>query len=145
MNNTKDDEIAADLRVVISRLVKILRSEIPNDELLSLTERSTLGMIYQCAEILPSELAAKEKVTAQSISQILNKLLECGYIKKKSSKTDKRKALITITAAGKKIVEQRRHQREEWLSKSIAEKMTQKEKEVLVKAISVLTKLVDLK
>ncbi len=36
-------------------------------------------------------------------------------------------------------------QKQEWLAKSLFEKTTQKEKEVLVNAIKILTKLVDLK
>lgn len=145
MSNTDDNEIAANLRVVISRLVKIIRNEIKNDELLSLTERSTLALVYQSSEILPSELAVIEKVTNQSMSQIINKLHRHGYIKKTSSKTDKRKVIITITTKGKKLVEKKGNERQEWLAKSIFEKTTQKEKEVLVNAIKVLTKLVDLK
>jgi DNA-binding MarR family transcriptional regulator len=140
-----DNEIAANLRVVISRLVKILRNEIKNDELLSLTERSTLALVYQSSGMLPSELAVMEKVSNQSMSQIVNKLLGLGHIKKTSSTADKRKMIITISAAGKKFIEKKRHEKQEWLARSIFEKTTQKEKEVLVKAITVLTKLVNLK
>jgi DNA-binding MarR family transcriptional regulator len=76
MKDTDVNEIAENLRVVISRLIKILRNEIKHDNLLSLTERSTLASIYQYSEILPSELAVMEKVTSQSMSQIINKLLK---------------------------------------------------------------------
>ena len=79
------------------------------------------------------------------MSQIINKLLGIGYIKKTSSKTDKRKVIITITASGEKFIEKKRQERQEWLAKSIFEKTTQKEKDILVNAIKVLTKLVDLK
>ena len=145
MNSTNNNEIAANLRVVISRLVKILRNETKNDELLSLTERSTLALVYQNSEMLPSELALIEKVTNQSMSQIINKLLQHGYIKKTSSKTDKRKVIITITSNGKKYIEKKRQEKQEWLAQAIFEKTTQKEKEILINAIKVLTKLVDLK
>jgi len=140
-----ENEIAANLRVVISRLVKILRSETRGDELLSLTERSTLALVYQSGRILPSELALIEKVTNQSMSQIINKLLALGLIKKTSSKTDRRKVIISITAAGKKFVDNKRQEKQEWLARAINEKTTQKEKEILINAINVLTKLVDLK
>jgi len=86
-----------------------------------------------------------EKVSNQSMSQIVNKLLGLGYIKKTTSTTDKRKMIITISAAGKKFIEKKRYEKQEWLAQSIFEKTTQKEKEVLVKAIAVLTKLVNLK
>ncbi len=145
MTLTDENEIAANLRVAISRLVKILRSETRGDELLSLTERSTLVLIYQSTGTLPSELALIEKVTNQSMSQIINKLVGLGLIKKTSSKADRRKVIITITKAGKKFVEIKRHEKQEWLAKAINEKATQKEKEILMNAIKVLTKLVDLK
>src|ERR1700689_3449212 len=132
MKDTDNNEIAANLRVVISRLVKILRNETRNDELLSLTERSTLALVYQHEQILPSELADMEKVTSQSMSQIINKLAEHGYIKKTWSKTDKRKVIITITANGKKIIERKRQEKQEWLARAIFEKTTQKEKEILI-------------
>ncbi|MGD1045350.1 MAG: MarR family transcriptional regulator [Bacteroidota bacterium] len=144
MKHIEDIELAENLRVVISRLVKILRTQTKNDELLSLTESSTLAVIHDYKEILPSELAAAEKVTAQSMSQIINKLLDHGFIKRTSSKTDKRKVLITITAAGMKAVEERRSERQEWLARSIGEKTTKKEKEVLMNAIAVMAKLVNL-
>ena len=145
MTLTDENEIAANLRVAISRLVKILRSETRGDELLSLTERSTLVLIYQSTGTLPSELALIEKVTNQSMSQIINKLLGLGLIKKTSSKADKRKVIITISIAGKKFVAAKRHEKQEWLARAINEKTTQKEKEVLTNAIKILTKLVDLK
>ena len=145
MNQTYNSEIAANLRVVISRLVKIIRNEIKTDQLLSLTERSTLGLLYQDSKMLPSELAAKEKVTNQSMSQIINKLLKHGYINKTPSKKDKRKVIITITTSGRKVVDKKRSDTQEWLAQSIFEKTTQREKEILVNAIKVLTKLVDLK
>ena len=56
------------------------------------------------------------------MSQIINKLFKHGYIKKKSSKTDKRKVIITITASRKKQIEKKRHEKEEWLAQSISEK-----------------------
>ena len=145
MKDINVNEIAENLRRVISRLLKILKNQTKNDELLSLTERSTLSSIYQYSEILPSELAKMEKVTAQSMSQIINKLLEHGFIKKTPSETDKRKVIITITATGEKNVEKRRLEKQEWLAQSILEKTTQKEKELLVNAIKVLAKLDDLK
>ena len=145
MNRTNDDEIAANLSMVISRLVKILRKETRNDELLSLTERSSLGLIYKNGEMLPSELAAIEKVTSQSMSQIINKLFKAGYIEKTPSQKDKRKVILTITEKGKNLVEKRKREKHEWLANSIFEKTMQKEKETLVDAIGILTKLVDLK
>ena len=141
MQEMNINELASGLRISMSRLVKVIRSEVRHDELLSLTERSTLSMIYQNSIMLPSELAAKEKVTSQSMSQIINKLYQNGYIIKTPSV--KRKVLITITSKGQEFIELKRFKSQEWLSKAIYEKTTEDEKETLMNAIAILTKLAD--
>ena len=143
MLEINDNELAVGLRVSMSRLVKVMRSEVRHDESLSLTERSTLSMVYQQSEMLPSELAAKEKVTSQSMSQIINKLALNGYIKKTPSTKDKRKVIITITSKGREFIELKRNKSQEWLARAISDKTTQAEKEILMSAITILTKLVD--
>jgi DNA-binding MarR family transcriptional regulator len=143
MIQLNDNELASELRVSMSRLLKVLKREVKHDDLLSLTERSTLSCIYQQSEMLPSELAAKEKVTSQSMSQIINKLYLNGYIEKTPSTEDKRKTIISITSKGKEFVELKRNKTNEWLAKIISEKTTEAEKEILMSAIKVLTKLVD--
>lgn len=143
MLEINDNELASRLRMTMSRLLKVIRSEVRHDELLSLTERSTLSMVYQYSEMLPSELAAKEKVTGQSMSQIINKLSHNGYIEKTPSTEDKRKVIITITSKGKEFIELKRSRSQEWFEKAISEKTTDAEKEILMRAITILTKFVD--
>ena len=136
-------QLASDLRLVITRLIKKLRVKSETGTKLSLTERSTLALLDRYTTLLPSELALMEKITTQSMSQILNKLLKYGYIARKISKTDKRKSIISITKAGKNILYKVRNERDEWLNKALDETCSAKEKDVLRNAISPLTKLVD--
>lgn len=143
MLTINDNELASRLRISVSRLIKVIKSEVRHDESLSLTERSTLSMVYQHSKMLPSELAAKEKVTGQSMSQIINKLSQNGYLERTPSLEDKRKVIITITSKGKEFIELKRSKSQEWLEKAISEKTTEAEKEILVSAITILTKLVD--
>jgi DNA-binding MarR family transcriptional regulator len=84
-----------------------------------------------------------EKITTQSMSQILNKLLNYGYIARKISATDKRKSIISITKTGQNILYKVRNERDEWLNKALEEICTAKEKDMLRNAIGPLTKLVD--
>jgi DNA-binding MarR family transcriptional regulator len=137
-----DMDIATRLRSEIYRLIKVLRKETKNVELLSLTERSTLALVYQHTEILPGELAAMEKVTTQGMSQIVNHLMEMGYILKTPSAEDRRKVIITLTDAGKKLVRQRQQEKQEWLSHRISEQLNAKEKQTLTDAVDILTKLI---
>jgi DNA-binding MarR family transcriptional regulator len=71
-----DIQLASELRTVITRLIKKLRKHSVTGMQLSLTERSTMSLLDQYGELLPNELAAMEKITNQSMSQILNHLSE---------------------------------------------------------------------
>lgn len=141
--NNKDLQLATDLRTVVTRLVKTLRKESVTSQQLSLTERSTLAMLLQQGGMLPSELAAAEKITNQSMSQILSHLLELGLIARTNSETDKRKVIISPSETGQQLISQVRNERDEWLAKAIEETCTPGEQEILKQAITALTKIVD--
>jgi DNA-binding MarR family transcriptional regulator len=141
MNNNYQS--VSELRTVVTRLVKKLRKKSVTGQHLSLTERSTIGLLDQHKELLPSELAAMEKITNQSMSQILNHLLELGYITRTLSETDKRKVIISLTTTGETILMQMRNERDEWLTKAIEQTCTAEEQELLKRAIIPLTKIVD--
>jgi DNA-binding MarR family transcriptional regulator len=139
----QDIEIAARMRTVLHRLIKVLRKHTRNDALLSLTERSTMGLLYQHKELLPSELAQIEKVTTQSMSQVINHLFELNYIYKNPSGDDKRKVLLSLAPSGVAYIEQSRLEKQEWLARTLHQRVSAKEKETLMEAMEVLTKLID--
>lgn len=141
--NNNNPEFVSDLRTVITRLIKKLRKRSATGQQLSLTERSTLSMLYQYKQMLPSELAANEKITNQSMSGILNHLLELGYIIRTSSATDKRKVHISLSAEGEKILRQVRNERDQWLARAIEQSCTKQEQDLLKQVIGPLTKIVD--
>jgi len=145
MSATNDIQFASDLRNVITRLIKKMRKASPTGLQLSLTERSTLALLYQHQALLPSELAAMEMITNQSMSQVLNHLFELGYIIRTASQTDKRKVNISLTKEGETTLLQLRHERDEWLLNAISESCTPEEQALLKQAIAPLTKLLDYK
>jgi DNA-binding MarR family transcriptional regulator len=143
MAEQKDTQLASELRTVVTRLIKKLRKQSSTAAQLSLTERSTIALLDQHGELLPNELAAMEKITTQSMSQILSKLLELGLIKRRISETDKRKAIISLSDLGRTMLYRVRNERDEWLNKALEATCTAEEKALLKKAIGPLTKLVD--
>jgi DNA-binding MarR family transcriptional regulator len=136
-------EMAARMRTVLHRLIKVLRKHTRNNALLSLTERSTMALLYQHQELPPSELAQIEKVTTQSMSQVINHLFELNFISKSPSGDDKRKVLLSLTPSGRAYIDQSRLEKQEWLAQALHEKTSAEEKEVLARAMQVLAKLVD--
>ena len=141
--DNKNLEFVSDLRTAVTRLTKKLRKESATGLQLSLTERSTLSLLHQHKEMLPSELAAMEKITNQSMSAILAHLLKLGYITRTSSETDKRKVLIKLTADGEKTMLRIRSERDQWLAKAIEAICTKEEQDLLKQVIVPLTKIID--
>jgi len=144
MNPTSTDaELAVSLRTTVSRLVKLLRRETRNDAQLSLTERATLGLLYPDNRLAPSDLARTEKVTTQSMSQVINHLAELTYIERTPSGEDKRKVLLSLTPAGRAYIEQIRKDKQEWLAGALQTKTNPQEKAILAQALNIIDKLVD--
>jgi len=115
---SKTYEVAASLRSTVTRLTRQLRkqnisSAFSNAELL------TMGLLDQHGSMLPSALADLERISAQAISQIINRLVEAGVVDRTSDESDKRKVLITLTEAGKKHLDENRRIKEEWLVKAM--------------------------
>jgi len=143
MNTTNEFQLASDLRTAVTRLIKKLRKESPTGLQLSLTERSTISLLHQYGKLQPSELAAMEMITNQSMSQVVNHLFELGYITRTSSETDKRKVNLSLSKLGEDTLMQFRHERDEWLAKAINETCTPAEQQILKDATTILTKLIE--
>ena len=142
-NIQQNTQLASDMRTVLTRLIKKLRTKSSLSGHLSLTERSTIALLDAHKELLASELAAMEKVTTQSMSQILAHLLELGYIHRKPSPTDGRKFIISLSKTGTKVLHDVRNARDEWLNNALQQTCTAEEQATLQRALGVLTKLVD--
>jgi DNA-binding MarR family transcriptional regulator len=141
--NEQQLNLPTELRTVITRLNKKLRKKSSTADSLSLTERSTIALLDQYSELMPTELAAMEKITTQSMSQILNHLLELDLITRTVSETDKRKAIIKLSANGVHVLNRVRNERDEWLREALQKTCTPEEQILLSKAIGPLTRLVD--
>jgi len=143
MSTEKSITIASELRPVLARLNRKLRKLSPSNTVLSQTERSVLVLLEQHDYLLSAELAVLEKITPQSMGALLNHLAELNLISKTASENDRRKVHISLSAPGKEMLEQVRHERDEWLGKAIAEVCTEQEQLILKEAIGPLTKLVN--
>lgn len=143
MSSKQQQQLVTDLRTVVTRLVKKLRTKSSLATRLSLTERSVLSQLDHQQSLLPSELAAMEKVTTQSMSQILARLLEMDLIVRTPSATDGRKVIISLSAEGNRMIQENRNRREEWLTQALERVTTAEEQVHLRSAINALAKVIE--
>lgn len=129
------------LRSAVSALHKRLRKQMYSIEALSITELEAIRLLFIHESLLPSQMADLTKIKTQSMSQILNKMEAKNIIKRTPSKEDRRKTLISLTPHGKKMVDQTRYERDEWLANAIKTTLTDKEQKDLKNIINTLNKL----
>jgi DNA-binding MarR family transcriptional regulator len=143
MNRQSNTALATEMRTIVTRLIKRLRKQSATGRTLSLTQRSTLALLDEHGELLPNELASMEKITNQSMSQVLAYLGELGYIKRRTAEDDKRKSIVSLTKEGAAILKQVRSERDSWLYKAINSNCSDEEVEILRKAMIPLKRILD--
>ncbi|HEY9261320.1 MarR family winged helix-turn-helix transcriptional regulator [Chitinophaga sp.] len=143
MTTRQSDILAAQLRPLLARLNRKLRKLSPANEQLSQSERSVLVLLDQHQQLLSAELAVMEKMTPQSMGQLLQHLAALDLITRTPSDSDKRKIHISLSAAGKERIQKVRRERDEWLSKAIASVCTKEEQALLQAVLAPLAKVVD--
>lgn len=102
-----------------------------------------MSYLYREGSLSPSELAEINKIRKQSMSQVLAHLEELKLIRRIVSKADKRKVAISLSAAGEKMVEKTRYERDEWLAQAIGERLGEKELKMLAAVIPMLQQIAD--
>jgi DNA-binding MarR family transcriptional regulator len=136
--------LAVQLGLAMTRLRSRLRLEqtsVTTNQTMS--QLSVLGRIDQSGPITASALAQAEHVRAQSIAETLTTLKKQGLVESKPDPTDGRKSLLSITPAGRRLIDSIVKLRGTWLARAIDRHVTPGEREVLAQAAEILTRLAD--
>jgi len=135
-------ELSAALRPSLLRLTRILRNQ-RVDMSVTLTQLSAMGTLHKKGAMSAGDLAAHERVQPPSMTKVLAMLEEKGLVTRAAHPSDKRQAIIALTAAGLDLLESERRQRDAWLSQRLAQ-LTPDERAALRDVIPVLDKLAEL-
>jgi DNA-binding MarR family transcriptional regulator len=88
-----------------------------------------------------ADLARAELITPQAMGGLVATLEEAGYVVRRDDAEDARRRLITLTAAGRKILAANRAARHRWLASLVAEQFDAEERRTLAAALALLGKL----
>ena len=94
---------AARLRAAVLRLSRRLRKH----ELAGLTpsQLSTLSSVGQCGPVRLGDLAAAERIAPSTLTRLVSVLEDRGYLLRQPAPDDARAYLVTVTAAGRDVLE----------------------------------------
>jgi DNA-binding MarR family transcriptional regulator len=130
--------LASELRVVLGQLVRRLRAE----HRFPISQGTVLGRLDREGPRGVSDLAAAERVRPQSMAQTVSDLEGEGLVGRRPDPDDGRRALVSLTAAGREALESDRRQREGWLVAAI-EELSPRDRRILGDSVSLLRRLAE--
>jgi DNA-binding MarR family transcriptional regulator len=107
---------------------------------LSLGQLAALRSLERLGPMSPTELATHEKVQPPSMTKIVGRLLELGYVSRDPHAEDRRQVVVTISADGIALLDDDRRRRDAWLAQRLPT-LTAEEVAALRAALPVLEKL----
>ena len=131
---------AHEARVVIGRLRRRLKQTYDTDGLTP-TQTSVLSRLDKDGPASTSDLAAAEGVRHQSMAATVAVLEERGLIQRRADPDDGRRQVLSVTRAGHAFLDDRRRAGEEWLARALETRYTERERQLLLKALALLDRL----
>jgi DNA-binding MarR family transcriptional regulator len=133
---------ARDLRVLFSRLRRRLRSLGVDDDLTP-SQTAVLTRLWKEGASSASALAGAERVRPQSMATIVAALEQRGLIERTPDPEDGRRQVVSLTDEGRRRAESDRQVREEWLARAIQERYSERERRIILDALSLLERLTE--
>ena len=134
---------ATDLRLATFRLARRLRCARAADTM-SDTQLAVLADLRMNGRRTISTLAERERVTAPSMTSIVNGLEEQGYVARTPDEDDRRRVQVDITPAGAEIVVETIRRRDELLADMLREvDYTEAELAILRDASALMRRVVE--
>jgi DNA-binding MarR family transcriptional regulator len=135
-------QAATIVRRSAKRLARRLRAE-RAEHGVSSSKLSVLGHLLRRGAMTATELAALEHVQPQSLTRLLVGLEERGLILREQVETDRRQVRIEITQQGRDLMAHDSRRQDVWLSRVMADQLTEVERDLLTVAARLLDRLSD--
>jgi DNA-binding MarR family transcriptional regulator len=131
-----------DLRVVLGRIVRRLRQAHTTGEV-TLSELSVLTRLDREGPATPGALAQAERVRPQAVGATLTALEQRGMVGRAPDAIDGRRVLMSVTAAGRRVLVDRRSRNTRRMAQALADGFSPAEQRRLIAAIPLLERLAD--
>jgi len=136
------DALAQELRALFGKLKRRLREQAHVGDLTP-SQVSVLFRLEKDGPATASGLARAEGMRPQSIGPVIAALEAAGLISGVPHPTDGRQTILSLTDVCRKLVQEGRTARQDWLSRTIQARLSPQEQKDLAAAVELLKRLVD--
>jgi DNA-binding MarR family transcriptional regulator len=137
---TSDLDVAARLRLAITRLARRLRQE--SGEGLTPSQNSALASIERFGGLTPSELASIERIQRPTVTRVLAGLSERNLVTREADASDRRVARIKVTREGAAVLKRGRSRKNAYLARRMRD-LDPDELETLARAAELIEHLLE--
>lgn len=134
--------LAAELRVLLSRLRRQLREQAETGDLTP-SQIAAWRRLERHGPLTVSALARAEGVRSQSMGATVAVLEQAGLVERAADPNDGRRSLLSVSSASRAKAEANRAARHDWLTGRIEEELSAEERRALAQAITLLKRVVD--
>jgi len=134
------EAVAQALLEGVGRLARRIR-QLPAVGELTLPERTALSRLDRDGPATSAELARQQQVSPQSMGATLARLEQQDLIERRRDPDDGRRIVLSVTAAGRKLLRAKRNVRVQQLSNALAEGFSPAELKRLMAAAPLLERL----
>ena len=139
---TEAHALAREVRVLVGQLRRKLREQAePGD--FTPSQAAALVRLLTDGPTTLTALARAEGMRPQSMGAIVAALDAVGFVSSEPDPTDGRQSILSATAEARHLVEAGRAAKEDWLSRTIESKLSEREQQDLATGIELLKRLLD--
>ncbi|MEU1618380.1 MarR family transcriptional regulator [Streptomyces sp. NPDC005722] len=135
-------EVGAALRLSVGRIARRLRQAHAVGDV-TLSEVSVIARLDRDGPDSPGSLAELERVRPQAMATTLAGLEERGLVSRSPDAHDRRRVVMTVTGAGRKVLADRRSESVRRLAAVLDGRFTAEERRQLVDALPLLDRLAE--
>lgn len=135
-------QIATAFRLAIGRISRRLRQTHAVD-VLTLAEVSVLSRLDRDGSASPGALAELERVRPQAMAATVATLEERGLVRRRTDAEDGRRSILSVTAAGRKMLSHRRWESNQRLTEVLDAEFSAAERRKLLAVLPLLERLAD--
>ena len=140
MRISSQADLAVRLRLVIARTARRLRQEAGSE--LSPSQAAALATIDRHGPLTPSELADRERIKRPTATRVIAWLEEAGLVDRTPDPQDGRSSLVTLTPAGRVLLDRVRARKDVYLAQRLRE-LDPEERATLDRAAAILERVLE--
>ncbi len=127
-------EIAKEMAILVPKFIRRLQAEFISIEEITSSQIVILMSLFEEGKISVGKLAEQMKVSGPTVTGLVDRLVDNGYIERKRSTEDRRKVTVDLTKAGRQAVIQfQKGIQKNW--EEILRHLTQEEREAYLNII----------